>query len=99
MKAIIYKTDQGNVAVLGLANLADPFTVGVKDVPHGKRFKIVDSSDLPQDVPQEAWEIDDDLLDDGIGGDPTSRKIVIEEETQEEIEDIKEAEEVQDEHN
>jgi len=42
--------------------------IAIKDVPAGKRFKIIDAADLPQDVPQEAWRIDEALLTDGIGG-------------------------------
>jgi hypothetical protein len=42
--------------------------IAIKDVPSGKRFKIVDASALPQDVPQEAWVIDDADLTDGVGG-------------------------------
>jgi hypothetical protein len=42
--------------------------IAIKDVPAGKKFKIIDSSDLPQDVPQEAWRINEALLTDGIGG-------------------------------
>jgi len=39
-------------------------TYRIKSYP----FKIVDIADLPQDIPQEAWEIDDADLTDGIGG-------------------------------
>jgi hypothetical protein len=42
--------------------------VAVKDVPAGKKFKIVNASELPTDVPQEAWEIDEEDLTDGVGG-------------------------------
>ena len=42
--------------------------IAVKDVPAGKPFKIVDASELPQDIPQEYWVIDDSELTDGIGG-------------------------------
>ena len=42
--------------------------IAVKDVPAGKPFKIVDASELPQDIPQEAWVIDDADLTDGVGG-------------------------------
>jgi hypothetical protein len=42
--------------------------IAIKDVPAGKKFKIIDVADLPQDVPQEAWRIDEALLTDGIGG-------------------------------
>ena len=71
MNRIIYKTDEGGVAVIiptpealqqhGIQAIA------IKDVPAGKPFKIVDAADLP-DAPQEAWVIDDTDLTDGIGG-------------------------------
>jgi hypothetical protein len=42
--------------------------IAIKDVPAGKKFKIVDVAELPQDIPQEAWRIDEALLTDGVGG-------------------------------
>jgi hypothetical protein len=42
--------------------------IAVKDVPAGKPFKIINASDLPQDIPQEAWTVDESELTDGIGG-------------------------------
>jgi hypothetical protein len=42
--------------------------IAIKDVPYGKKFKIIDAAQLPQDVPQEAWRIDESLLTDGVGG-------------------------------
>lgn len=42
--------------------------IAIKDVPAGKKFKIINLSDLPEDVPQEAWEINEADLTDGIGG-------------------------------
>ena len=41
--------------------------IAIKDVPAGKPFKILDASELP-DAPQEAWEVDDADLTDGVGG-------------------------------
>ena len=41
--------------------------IAIKDVPAGKPFKILDACELP-DAPQEAWEVDDADLTDGIGG-------------------------------
>ena len=72
MKAIIYKQDNGITAVLMptqevLANHTI-MEVAIKDIPSGKPFKIVDISELPQDIPQEFWIIDDKDLTDGIGG-------------------------------
>jgi hypothetical protein len=42
--------------------------IAIKDVPAGKKFKIVDVSELPSDQPQETWVIDEADLTDGIGG-------------------------------
>jgi hypothetical protein len=70
-RRVIYKSDTGNICVLSpspiclekysLKEIAD------KDVPTGRPYKIVDSSDLPSNFPQEAWEIDDSELTDGVG--------------------------------
>lgn len=61
MNRIIYKTDEGGVAVIiptpealeqhGIQAIA------IKDVPAGKPFKIVDVSDIPEDRTfRNAWE-------------------------------------------
>ena len=42
--------------------------IAIKDVPYNKPFKIIDAADLPQDVPQEAWTVDEADLTDGVGG-------------------------------
>ena len=42
--------------------------IAIKDVPAGKKFKIIDADQLPQDAPQKAWRIDEALLTDGVGG-------------------------------
>jgi hypothetical protein len=42
--------------------------IAIKDVPAGKPFKIIDASDLPQDIPQEAWTVSESELTDGVGG-------------------------------
>ena len=72
MNRIIYKTDEGGVAVI----IPTPealeqhgiMAIAIKDVPAGKRFKIVDADDLPTDGPQEAWVVDEADLTDGVGG-------------------------------
>jgi hypothetical protein len=72
MKVVIYNQDNGIPAVVMPTEEAlqqhGIMAIAVKDVPAGKRFKIVDASELPADVPQEAWRIDDSLLTDGVGG-------------------------------
>ena len=73
MNRIIYKTDEGGVAVIiptpealeqhGIQAIA------IKDVPAGKPFKIVDAADIPSDRSQrDAWTVDEAELTDGIGG-------------------------------
>jgi hypothetical protein len=73
MNRIIYKTDEGGVAVIiptpealeqhGIQAIA------IKDVPAGKPFKIVDAADIPSDrSDRDAWTVDEADLTDGIGG-------------------------------
>ena len=71
-QVIIYNQDNGIPAVVmpteEALDLHGIMAIAIKDVPAGKPFKIVDAADLPQDVPQEAWVVDDADLTDGIGG-------------------------------
>lgn len=70
-QVIIYNQDNGVPAVIVPAEEAlqryGIMAIAMKDVPAGKRFKIIDASELPQDVPQEAWIVDDADLTDGVG--------------------------------
>jgi hypothetical protein len=70
-QVIIYNQDNGVPAVVAPTQEAlDKYgimAIAIKDVPHGKRFKILNASDLP-DTPQETWIIDDSDLNSGIGG-------------------------------
>jgi hypothetical protein len=72
MNRILYKTDEGGVAVIIPApeclQTRTIQEIAIKDVPSGKPFKIVDASDLPTDIPQEGWTVDESELTDGIGG-------------------------------
>ena len=72
MQVIIYNQDHGIPAVMMPTEEAlqqhTILEIAMKDVPAGKPFAIVNASDLPQDIPQEAWIIDDADLTDGIGG-------------------------------
>ena len=71
MQVIIYNQDNGTPAVMTptpeCLQTHSILEIAVKDVPAGKPFKIVDSSELPTDVPQEAWVVDDADLTDGVG--------------------------------
>ena len=72
-QVIIYKTDEGGVAVI----IPSPEAleqhgiqaIAIKDVPAGKPFKIVDAADIPSDrSDRDAWTVDEADLTDGIGG-------------------------------
>lgn len=69
-KRIIYKTNEGSVAVIIPAPEC-PLTIeeiAAKDVPTGKPFKIVDVADIPTDRTfRNAWEVDEATLTDGVG--------------------------------
>lgn len=71
-QVIIYKQDNGIPAVVTpTPECLETHTIveiAIKDVPAGKPFAIVDASELPFDVPQEAWRIEDSFLSDGVGG-------------------------------
>jgi hypothetical protein len=71
-QVIIYNQDNGIPAVVMPTQEAldahGIMAVAIKDVPAGKKFKILDASELPQDVPQEAWVVDEADLTDGTGG-------------------------------
>jgi hypothetical protein len=70
-QVIIYNQDDGIPALVVPTQEAltayGIMAIAIKDVPAGKRFKIVDAATLPQDVPQEAWVIDEADLTDGVG--------------------------------
>ena len=70
---IIYRNDAGGVAIV----IPAPETleqhsimeIAVKDVPAGKKFKIVDAADVPSDRSwRNSWTVDESLLTDGVGG-------------------------------
>lgn len=69
---IIYKTDEGGVAVIiptqeALATRIIE-EIAAKDVPTGKPYKIVDVADIPSDRSfRSAWEVDEAILTDGVG--------------------------------
>jgi hypothetical protein len=71
MQVIIYNQDNGIPAVLMPTQEAldahGIMAIAIKDVPAGKKFKIVDAADLPTE-PQETWVINEADLTDGIGG-------------------------------
>lgn len=68
-KRIIYKGDNGNVAVIIPCDCGLTIEqIAAKDVPTGKPYKIVNRSDIPSDrTDRMAWSVDDADLTDGVG--------------------------------
>lgn len=69
---IIYQTNEGGVAVIiPTPEALDQYgieAIAFKDVPAGKPFKIIDTSDVPSDRTfRAAWEADEATLTDGVG--------------------------------
>lgn len=69
---IIYKTDEGGVAVIvPTPEALEQYgieAIALKDVPAGKPFKIVNTTDIPTDRTfRAAWEVDVSTLTDGVG--------------------------------
>ena len=77
MSRIIYKQDNGRVAVIEPCTWEiNPATgenytvveVAKMIVPNGKKYKIVEDSDIPTDRTfRNAWTVDDSDLTDGTG--------------------------------
>ena len=77
MTRIIYKQDNGRVAVIEPCTweinpaTGENFTVvevAKMIVPNGKKYKIVEDSDIPTDRTfRNAWTVDDSDLTDGTG--------------------------------
>jgi hypothetical protein len=73
MNRIIYKTDEGGVAVIVPTDEAlQSHTIqeiAEKDVPAGLAYKIVDATDIPADRTfRGAWQVNETDLTDGVGG-------------------------------
>ena len=73
-KRVIYKTDEGGVAVIIPSDeaLAEHTIqeIAEKDVPAGKPYKIVSVVDIPLDRTfRNAWTADEATLTDGFGAD------------------------------
>jgi len=70
MEKILFKNNNGGVSII----TPSPEWKGTmdelakKDVPTGKKYKIVDVSEIPDDRSfRNAWEVDEALLTDGVG--------------------------------
>ena len=73
MNRIIYNQDNGVVAVIIPTQEAIDahglMAIATKDVPAGKKFKLIDASDIPSDRSERAaWTVDEADLTDGVGG-------------------------------
>jgi len=77
MSKIVYKQDDGVLAIV-IPNLKEinPATgvvftideIAKKDVPTGKKYKIIDDSDVPTDRSfRNAWTVSESDLTDGVG--------------------------------
>ena len=77
MSKIVYRQDDGVLAIV-IPNLKEinPATgvvftideIAKKDVPTGKKYKIIDDSDVPTDRSfRDAWTVDESNLTDGVG--------------------------------
>ena len=72
MNRIIYKQDDGSVAVIIPTPEAFALygieAIAAKDVPSGKPYKIVSEANIPADRTfRAAWTVDDADLTDGVG--------------------------------
>ena len=72
MNRILFKTDEGGVAVIiPSANALAEHTIqeiAEKDVPAGKPYKIVSVDDIPSDRTfRNAWTVNEADLTDGVG--------------------------------
>jgi len=73
MNRIIYKNNEGGVSVIIPTQEAldahGLMAIAIKDVPAGKKFKLIDAADIPSDRSErDAWTVDEADLTDGIGG-------------------------------
>ena len=69
-KRIIYREDDGSVSIVIPVKNCDLTVeqIAKKDVPTGKKYKIVETSDIPTDRSfRDAWSVDEANLTDGVG--------------------------------
>ena len=70
-KCIIYKRKNGMISILHISpNETHTIEeIAEKDVPSGLPYKIINLSEIPTDRTfRNAWDIDENLLTDGVGG-------------------------------
>jgi hypothetical protein len=69
-QVIIYKHDDCLAIVYPTPEALNRYSIeaiALKDVPSGKPFKIIDSSELPSREYRKQWDVDEADLTDGIG--------------------------------
>jgi hypothetical protein len=71
-KFIVFKEDDGSISIIkpieGCGLTLEE--VAAKDVPKGKKYKIVDADDLPAErYFRNAWDMDESEMTDGVGAD------------------------------
>ena len=75
-QVIIFKNDEGGVSVIHPTPEALEVygidAIAQKDVPNGKPYKIIDSTELPSRESRNQWDIDESELTDGIGNELNS---------------------------
>jgi hypothetical protein len=69
MKRIVYKDGDGVAVICPSPKWSGTIDeLAKKDVPTGKKYKIVDTSSISSDRTfRGAWEVDESLLTDGVG--------------------------------
>jgi len=70
MERILYQNDEGGVSILVPSQkwVGTMDELAKKDVPTGKKYKIVDTSTISSDRSfRNAWEVDEAQLTDGVG--------------------------------
>ena len=69
MELIIYPNQNNTISVVIPFGELTVEETALKDVPTGVKYKIIDSTDLPQDREfRNAWEFDFSTDFDGVGG-------------------------------
>lgn len=67
-KRIIYLDDNNMVVILVPTDVMSVENIAKKDVPTGKKYKIVDKSEIPTDKSfRNAWTVSESDLTDGVG--------------------------------
>lgn len=67
-KRIVYMDDSGLAVIIVPTDVLSIEEIAKKDVPAGKKYKIVDKTDIPTDRSfRNAWEVDESDLTDGVG--------------------------------